>query len=842
MTTQSLSLAALTLVTVGLITITPGPVGETFRTLGDLVYDTLERFWNLSEKLGVTDAVNERLARMEYTSKIERIRRVQSEVQEVLQQAEETLAGADIQMAEIQAFQSDVKDVLKEADAAISNAIEIQEYKIRLAAQERKEVQLQEKAMAAEEKVKQLAREAKKLAQAAKAAAKSNPIDLTIPYDAAAKLAYEASDKTLKYNVFKAKYEADAVADVMAKKMDLAVPYDAAAMLAYDASDKSKTFEKFKTAFVSQAVADVIAKTEAKRAEAERLAEEARQEEERKQLEEEKRLAAEEAAAAAAAEEARLLEEQKQLEAAAMEAAEQERLQRLEEEKRLVEEEQASAEEARLAEEERLAEELRLSDEERRAEEEKLAEEQRVAREERIAEVRRLAEESRLAEEREQQFVEEQRLASEELQAERLRVAEEERLAKEREERIADVKRRAEEARLAAEREEQYLEQQRLASEQLQAERQLLADEDEVAKLAALDPIDDVEVDDDGFTDDDWDASVDMAKGSVDGNIVGIDDAETDESQKADWDAAGKFAQTLGGSQQEPPVFDDEEPEEIGLDIDSDMNFEELARAAREAVEKMEQERRGGRAEEADDEEDDDDDFFSIFDDEGEIEIGEDVPIEDIAAAARRAVEMFESDMGPELTDMGEEPEMFFDDEVQEEAPPMEASSDKNWAGLTVLLLKEELKSRGLSAIGKKVDLVARLEENDRELALSDSSAENDDESEEEEDEDDDDDEDDNELDIGGMDLEEIGRLAREAAELFNGEEPSDEVLTMLENEEIELMESMKDTGDVGGGSTKAGSDYSSMNMSELKDELRNRGLKVSGKKADLIERLESSD
>merc|ERR1712151_260843 len=42
--------------------------------------------------------------------------------------------------------------------------------------------------------------------------------DISVPYDAAAKLAYEASDKSMPYDAFKTKFEADAVADVIAKK------------------------------------------------------------------------------------------------------------------------------------------------------------------------------------------------------------------------------------------------------------------------------------------------------------------------------------------------------------------------------------------------------------------------------------------------------------------------------------------------------------------------------------------------------------------------------------------------------------------------------------------------
>lgn len=48
--------------------------------------------------------------------------------------------------------------------------------------------------------------------------AAASPDDISIPYDAAARLAYETSDKSMDYNAFQKKYEADAIADVVAKK------------------------------------------------------------------------------------------------------------------------------------------------------------------------------------------------------------------------------------------------------------------------------------------------------------------------------------------------------------------------------------------------------------------------------------------------------------------------------------------------------------------------------------------------------------------------------------------------------------------------------------------------
>jgi hypothetical protein len=63
---------------------------------------------------------------------------------------------------------------------------------------------------------------AKKPETPAKAPAKSKKkaevVDVSIPYDAAAKLAYEASDKKMTYAKFKAKYEADAIDLVKSKR------------------------------------------------------------------------------------------------------------------------------------------------------------------------------------------------------------------------------------------------------------------------------------------------------------------------------------------------------------------------------------------------------------------------------------------------------------------------------------------------------------------------------------------------------------------------------------------------------------------------------------------------
>jgi hypothetical protein len=90
---------------------------------------------------------------------------------------------------------------------------------------------------------------------------------------------------------------------------------------------------------------------------------------------------------------------------------------------------------------------------------------------------------------------------------------------------------------------------------------------------------------------------------------------------------------------------------------------------------------------------------------------------------------------------------------------------------------------------------------------------------------------DENNLDFSDLDMEEIGRAAREAVAMFDGEdEPSDEVLWQLENEQEELLPPP----------LPSKTDFASMKVTELKEELRIRGLPVGGKKADLIERLKA--
>ena len=127
------------------------------------------------------------------------------------------------------------------------------------------------------------------------AAAPSSSYDISIPYDAAAKLAYQAlsTEERSKtdYNVFQQLYTQQAVADVIAKKAgnkpttttattpvvsastapsttttgsdDVSVPYDAAAKLAFSKLHSIKhslTYEQFQQQYEKNAVSNVIAK------------------------------------------------------------------------------------------------------------------------------------------------------------------------------------------------------------------------------------------------------------------------------------------------------------------------------------------------------------------------------------------------------------------------------------------------------------------------------------------------------------------------------------------------------------------------------------------------------
>lgn len=218
------------------------------------------------------------------------------------------------------------------------------------------------------------------------------------------------------------------------------------------------------------------------------------------------------------------------------------------------------------------------------------------------------------------------------------------------------------------------------------------------------------------------------------------------------------------------------------------MNLEELADAARAAVEQFE-------ASSIDDEEEEDEEDF-IFDDEyddrtiPELEVEEFEEVEDeemdfeaLGRAAREAVKKMETI-------------------AQKEQAPAQ-----NWSKLKVVELKAELKSRGLPTTGRKADLVAALEEADQATASEEDLFELHDP----------------DLDAEEPDFEELAQAAREAAALYNPDLMED--AQEMEEEEIATTEM----------------DLESMTILQLKAELKARGLKVSGRKAELIERLRGS-
>ena len=99
--------------------------------------------------------------------------------------------------------------------------------------------------------------------------------DISVPYDAAARLAYNTLDdkESISFEEFEIQYLKDAVTMVKSKQpikieepedtvVDLAVPYDAAARLAYESfQDKQKVaFEAFEAQYLADAVALVKSK------------------------------------------------------------------------------------------------------------------------------------------------------------------------------------------------------------------------------------------------------------------------------------------------------------------------------------------------------------------------------------------------------------------------------------------------------------------------------------------------------------------------------------------------------------------------------------------------------
>ena len=321
-----------------------------------------------------------------------------------------------------------------------------------------------------------------------------------------------------------------------------------------------------------------------------------------------------------------------------------------------------------------------------------------------------------------------------------------------------------------------------------------------------LDDSDDVLFDDDQFM-----AAVELAQEGIEGKIVGVDDIIADESIKAEWDAAGELAnelrQDMDTTSEAASVKEDTEDdflEDIDFEFE-DVDVEALGRAAREAVETFETQQREADEALLDEKQQWADSMVEV-DDEFDFDGDEDLFSSESLDAARAAVEA-----------------------AAEGEVATEQLVSKDWSSLKVVELKEELKKRGLKTSGKKADLVSMLEESDLSLSEGDEDATSSIE-----------DADDNEiLEIDDFDIEELGRQARAAVEMFQtsadsfDEEPTEEMLAELESELAINGEFVEET--------EQSVDFSKMTVAQLKDECRSRGLKVGGKKAELIERLETS-
>jgi len=216
-----------------------------------------------------------------------------------------------------------------------------------------------------------------------------------------------------------------------------------------------------------------------------------------------------------------------------------------------------------------------------------------------------------------------------------------------------------------------------------------------------------------------------------------------------------------------------------------------------------------------DDDEENEDDDFDFEDDEDLFSANN---LDEIARAARAAVDAVSNSA------------------IDIDSPPSGVSigefASKDWTSLKVAELRDELKKRGLKTSGKKADLVYLLEESD--LEISDPKDEDEDESSTILDG-----VDDEIIELEDFDIEELGRQARAAVEMFKtaggdfDEEPTEEMLAELESEMAINGEFLEEP--------KVRIEISEMTVAQLKEECRSRGLKVGGKKSALIERLENS-
>eukprot|EP00529_Nitzschia_sp_RCC80_P009967 CAMPEP_0113497042 /NCGR_PEP_ID=MMETSP0014_2-20120614/30429_1 /TAXON_ID=2857 /ORGANISM="Nitzschia sp." /LENGTH=794 /DNA_ID=CAMNT_0000390975 /DNA_START=360 /DNA_END=2744 /DNA_ORIENTATION=- /assembly_acc=CAM_ASM_000159 len=370
------------------------------------------------------------------------------------------------------------------------------------------------------------------------------------------------------------------------------------------------------------------------------------------------------------------------------------------------------------------------------------------------------------------------------------------------------------EAEKLAEEEAQRLEAERLAEEErlarleeeverIEAER--LAEEEEMTLLEVEEteesPEDNEDEPGEYFMDEEegeWTAAVELAQEGLDGKIVGIEEMVADNNAKAQWDAAGALARELNDDEDDDEADDEDElfDEDFGEEIDfENLDMEALGKAARDAVAAFENE----------------------FEDDAQLR-------------EEQKQEWANSMVTDDIIDEDE-------DEEDDELPSMGGGITADYESMKKSELQDLLRARGLKTSGNKGDLIHMLQRDDMSRPISVNGAGTEIESEDEMFDVVDSDTDmdlDTDIEMDEIDLEELGRQARAAVQMFETrsldediEEPTEEMLAEIEDEIATLaVDSIN---------------FSDMTVSELKEECRKRGLKVSGRKAELIERLESA-
>jgi len=483
-----------------------------------------------------------------------------------------------------------------------------------------------------------------------------------------------------------------------------------------------------------------------------------------------------------------------------------------------IDEEEIFAEEAQIAQAEVMEEEKRIAEEANRNE--LIAQAEAIEQEKRIAEEANRNELIAQAEAIEQ----EKRIAEEANRNELIAQAE----AIEQEKRIAQIAEEEEMAKIAEKRE-------------IIKEVEQKVEEEEKTRIEGL------EEEDMMFDDDEFMAAVEMAQEGIEGKIIGVEDIITDSSAKADWAAAGDLASELRQDFDLDFEFntdsdmDDEEEDEDIYNL-GDVDLKALAQAARDAVESYE-----NNAKEVDDADQEQKQLWtdSMINDDDDSEQSDDLlsdsNLDELVriGTARDAVEAFD-----EINNISEHRS-----DAEEDLAVAPILND--WSSFKVVELKKELKKRGLKTYGKKAVLVSLLEEDDAELFDEINGNEDDEDHDVElfeaingsEENNAELDEEDNDTDpeLEDFDIEELGRQARAAVEMFQqstgtdfDEEPTEEMLAELENE-------MTINGEFLDESSEEVVDIAKMTVVELKEECRNRGLKVSGRKAELIKRLSAA-